>query len=152
MTVIERSALVPYSAEQMYRLVDDIESYPEFMHGCQDAQVLERTEHEVVGRLTLGMAGIRQTFTTRNRLQPGESMELSLVEGPFREFSALWEFKPLAPGACRVTLSMRFSFSGGLMGLALEKLFNRSANTLVDDMVRRAGQLYGEPDTGPGPA
>lgn len=143
MTTIERSALVPYSAEQMFRLVNDIESYPAFMHGCQDARVVERYEDEVVGELTLGKAGIRQSFTTRNRLEPPHRMEMSLVEGPFSDFSAIWTFQPLTEEACKVTLRMQFSFSGGLMGLALNRLFNHSANALVDDIVKRAGQLYG---------
>jgi ribosome-associated toxin RatA of RatAB toxin-antitoxin module len=143
MTTIERSALVPYSAGQMFRLVDDIESYPAFMQGCQDARVVERRDDEVVGELTLGKAGIRQSFTTRNRLEPPHRMEMSLVEGPFTDFSAIWTFEPLSDQACKVTLRMRFRFSGGLMGLALSKLFNHSANALVDDVVARAGHLYG---------
>ncbi|MGM0634026.1 MAG: type II toxin-antitoxin system RatA family toxin [Pseudomonadota bacterium] len=144
MTTIERSALVPYSVEQMFHLVDDIESYPQFMQGCQEARVLERSENEVVGELTLGKAGIRQSFSTRNRLDPPRRMEMSLVEGPFTNFSAVWTFDPLADQACRVTLRMQFSFSGGLMGLALNRLFNHSANALVDDIVARAGRLYGK--------
>lgn len=143
MTTIERSALVPYSAWQMFRLVDDIENYPAFMQGCLDARVVERREDEVVGELTLGKAGIRQSFTTRNRLEPPHRMEMSLVEGPFRDFNALWTFRPLTDEACKVTLRMQFHFSGGLVGMALNRLFNHSANALVDDIVERAGQLYG---------
>lgn len=144
MTRIQRSALVQHSAQQMYALVDDIESYPRFMHGCIDAEVVSRDDNEVVGRLTLGKAGMRHTFTTRNELEPGRRMSMTLVEGPFRHFRASWEFIELAPDACKVTLDMEFEFSGGLLGMALEKLFNRSANTLVDDVVHRADTLYGE--------
>jgi len=144
MTVIERSALVPYSAEQMFRLVDDIEQYPAFMQGCLDARVIERSDREVVGELTLGKAGIRQSFSTRNRLEPPHRMEMSLVEGPFSDFNAVWAFDPLADQACKVTLRMEFRFSGGLVGMALSRLFNHSANALVDDIVAQAGRLYGE--------
>ncbi|MEX1196836.1 MAG: type II toxin-antitoxin system RatA family toxin [Pseudohongiellaceae bacterium] len=144
MTTIERSALVPYSAEQMFRLVDDIENYPAFMQGCLKARVIERSEDEVVGELTLGKAGITQSFTTRNRLDPPHAMEMALVEGPFSDFSALWTFDPLSDSACKVSLRMHFRFSGGLMGLALNKLFNHSANALVDDIVAQAGRLYGD--------
>lgn len=143
MTTIERSALVPYSAGQMFRLVDDIESYPAFMQGCIEARVVERSEDEVIGELTLGKAGIRQSFTTRNRLEPPHRMEMSLVEGPFTDFSALWTFQPLSDSACKVSLRMQFRFSGGLMGLALNRLFNHSANALVDDVVAQADRLYG---------
>ncbi len=142
-TRIERSALVPYSARQMFALVDDIESYPRFMHGCLDARVLSRDEQQVTGRLTLGKAGIRHSFTTRNELEPCQRMTMRLVEGPFRHFRACWQFTELSDEACRVTLDMEFELAGGLLGMALEKLINRMANTLVDDVVQRAETLYG---------
>lgn len=141
-THIDRSALVMHSAQQMYDLVNDIESYPEFMQGCQEARVLSRSETEVVGELTLGKAGIRHSFTTHNTLVPGREMHMTLVEGPFRKFAASWHFHPLGENACKVTLNMEFEFAGGLVGYALEKLFNHSANTLVDALVSRAARIY----------
>ena len=138
MTRIDRSALV------MYELVNDIEDYPQFMQGCQKARVISRTEEEVVGELTLGAAGLSHTFTTRNTLVPGQEMQMHLVEGPFREFGASWHFKALSPEACKVSLQMEFDFAGGIMGFALEKLFNHSANNLVEALVNRANQVYGQ--------
>lgn len=143
MTRIDRSALVMHSAQQMYELVNDIEDYPQFMQGCQKARVISRTEDEVVGELTLGAAGLSHTFTTRNTLVPGQEMQMHLVEGPFREFGASWHFKALSPEACKVSLQMEFDFAGGIMGFALEKLFNHSANNLVEALVNRANQVYG---------
>ncbi len=146
MTRIDRSALVMHSAQQMYELVNDIEDYPQFMQGCQKARVISRTEEEVVGELTLGAAGLSHTFTTRNTLVPGQEMQMHLVEGPFREFGASWHFKALSPEACKVSLQMEFDFAGGIMGFALEKLFNHSANNLVEALVNRANQVYGQAD------
>lgn len=143
MTRIDRSALVMHTAQQMYDLVNDIESYPLFMHGCQKATVISRTESEVVGELSLGVAGLNHSFTTRNTLVPGQEMQMSLVEGPFKNFGAAWHFKALGDEACKVSLKMEFDFSGGIMGFALEKLFNHSANTLVDALVIRANEVYG---------
>lgn len=142
MVTIERSALVNFSAQQMYALVGDIEQYPQFMQGCIAAEVLSRTETEVIGRLTLGKAGIKYSFTTCNRLLPNEAMEMSLVEGPFNNFGATWRFLALTPDACKVSLHMNFDWSGGLLGSAMEKLFQYSANTLVDELVNRAHELY----------
>ncbi|MCB1666065.1 MAG: type II toxin-antitoxin system RatA family toxin [Pseudomonadales bacterium] len=142
-TRIDRSALVMHTAQQMYDLVNDIESYPQFMQGCQQAHVISRTDSEVVGELTLGAAGLNYSFTTRNSLIPGEEMRMQLVEGPFRHFGAAWHFKALSPEACKVSLEMDFDFAGGILGAALEKLFNHSANTLVDALVNRANEVYG---------
>lgn len=143
MITIERSALVPFSAQQMYALVDDISQYPQFMQGCIAAEEVSRTADELVGKLTLGKAGMRYSFTTRNLLTPGEQMDMSLVEGPFRSFSATWHFKELTPHACKVSLQMKFDWSGGLLGAAMGKLFQHSANTLVDELVNRAHTIYG---------
>jgi ribosome-associated toxin RatA of RatAB toxin-antitoxin module len=143
MITIERSALVPFSAEQMYELVNDVSQYPQFMHGCIAAEEVSRTPKELVGRLTLGKAGLRYSFTTRNVLTAGERMELTLVEGPFRSFSATWHFKALTADASKVSLVMHFEWAGGLLGAAMEKLFQHSANSLVDEVVNRAHKVYG---------
>lgn len=145
MTRIDRSALVPYSAQQMFDLVNDIERYPQFMHGCVAARVLSRESDVLIGELTLAKAGLRQSFTTRNRLTHGRRMEMELVEGAFRHFSATWHFTPLTEQAARVSLEMEFEFANGLMDFAMEKLFTGSANALVDAVVRRAQQVYGAP-------
>lgn len=143
MTRIDRSALVNFSAAQMYDLVNDIESYPEFMHGCVDAKVISRGENELVGKLTLSKAGLKHTFTTRNTLVPNREIDMDLVEGAFRHFAASWRFVPLAEDACKVTLEMEFEFIGGMMDFALEKLFRHTANSLVDELVERARDVYG---------
>ena len=143
MTRIDRSALVMHSAQQMYALVDDIEHYPLFMQGCQSARVISRSDDEVVGELTLGKGGLRYSFTTRNLLKPGQEMQMALVEGPFRKFGAAWRFQALSDNACKVSLTMEFDFAGGIVGMALESLFNHSANNLVDALVNRAHTLYG---------
>ena len=143
MTRIDRSALVQFSAEQMYELVNDIENYPQFMQGCTAARVISVTEEELVGELTLSKAGIRQTLVTRNALVPGREMSMELLEGAFTNFSATWRFNPLTEEACKVTLEMEFEFGGGLVDFAMEKLFSSSANNLVDALVQRARHVYG---------
>lgn len=142
MTRIDRSALVNFSAEQMYELVNDIESYPHFMQGCVSARVISSTEEELVGELTLSKAGIKQTLTTRNALVPGREMSMELIEGAFTAFSATWRFNPLTETACKVSLEMEFEFAGGLVDFAMEKLFSSSANNLVDALVQRALLVY----------
>jgi ribosome-associated toxin RatA of RatAB toxin-antitoxin module len=143
MISIERSALVNYSAEQMYDLIDDIEHYPEFMHGCLAAEVIGRNDAELVGKLTLGKAGIKYSFTTRNVLVPKESMQMQLIDGPFRQFDATWRFKALSDTASKVSLEMHFEWAGSFLGAAMEKLFQHSANSLVDELVARARVVYG---------
>ncbi len=142
MTSINRSALVEYSAEQMFDLVNDIEHYPQFMQGCVSAQVLSQSDTELVGELRLAKAGISQQFTTKNTLLRPERIDMSLVEGGFKNFTSQWTFDALTTNACKVSLSMEFEFKSGLMGFAAEKLFSSSANNLVDAIVQRAHEVY----------
>jgi ribosome-associated toxin RatA of RatAB toxin-antitoxin module len=140
---IARSALVEHSAAEIYALVEDIESYPRFLPWCLEARVLERNPGSTKATLVIGMAGLRQSFTTRNENRPAEAIEMRLVEGPFKRFSAAWRFSPLAGRACRIDFSLEHEFSSRTLAKLLEPLFDRIANGMVDAFVRRADQVYG---------
>ena len=143
MSSIERSALLPYPARLLFDLVNDVEQYPQFLAGCERAEVLERHPDSMVARLYLARHGIRFSFTTRNLLVPWERVELSLVDGPFRRLSGEWRFQVLSEQACKVTLRLQFELSNRRLGMATERLMSSGAADLVDAMVRRAKQLYG---------
>jgi len=144
MTKIERSALVMHSAEQMFDLVNDVASYPQFLPGCRGTEILYSDENTLEARLDLARAGIRQSFVTRNRLERPHSMTLTLVEGPFQEFIGEWQFAPLAKDACKVTFTLSFSLENRLVAAAVGKLFSEMANQMVGVMCARANQVYGK--------
>ena len=143
MATIERTALVEYSAEQMFDLVNDIEQYPKFLPGCKSARVIRQSETELLGELYLVKAGISRRFITRNRLKRPASVIMRLEQGDFSRFAASWRFESLAANACKVSFDMEFEFKSGLLDYAAEKLFGNLADSQVDAMVARAGQVYG---------
>src|SRR5688572_4411480 len=134
---ISRSAIVGHSAQEMFALVDDIESYPRFLPWCTAAKVEARTPQGVRATLTVGVRGLRQSFTTHNEIRPGEAMQMRLVKGPFRRFAGAWRFKPLSAQACTVEFSLEYQLAGPLARV-LEPLFDHIADTLVDAFTRRA--------------
>ena len=142
MKEIRRSAIVEHSAAEMFALVDDIESYPRFLPWCLEARV-ETIDGKKRATLTAGLRGIRQSFTTLNENRPGESMDMRLVEGPFRHFSAAWRFAPLGPQACEIRFRLRYQFASQPLGKLLEPLFDEIADTMVDAFTRRAAERYG---------
>lgn len=144
MRTVERSALVPYSAEQMFALVADIERYAEFVPWVKRATVLSRSATEVVGRLEMERAGFREAFTTRNLLHPPGRMELKLIEGPFKSLDGVWSFEPIADRGTRIGLVMRFAFANPMASLLLSSAFEKSCNQLVDAFVARARACYGQ--------
>ncbi len=143
MREVRRSALLPYSAEQMYVLVTDVERYPEFLPWCTAAVVLSDEGIAVTVRLGLARGLVRASFTTRNSLDPGRSVEMRLVEGPFRFLEGRWDFLPIATAGTRADLRVRFETSGLLGALALGKAFEDACNQLVDAFGRRAREVYG---------
>lgn len=143
MPTVNRSALVRHSARAMFDLVNDFERYPEFLSGCSNAELLERDEDHLKGRLTLSKAGMQQSFVTRNDLYAPERIELNLVDGPFKRLQGTWLFTPLGEDACKVSLEMDFEFSNRLLGMAFGKLFSQVAAQMVEAFTRRADQLYG---------
>ncbi len=145
MTIINRSALVRYSASQMYALVDDIDAYPEFLPWCKSSTVLSRDEDEVRATLELSRAGIHKTFSTCNRLQAGKMIEMRLIEGPFKRLEGFWRFEPLGEEACKVSLDLEFEFSSRILDVTLGPVFNQIANSLVDAFCERATVNYGRP-------
>jgi len=127
----------------MYRLVSDIESYPEFLPWCNDARVREASETHQVATIVFAKS-LRQThFTTRNRLEPERAIHVSLVEGPFRRLEGSWRFTDIEGSGCRCDLEVEFTFAGRLLATLMGPAFNRVCDALVGAFLRRADALYG---------
>lgn len=142
MKSIERSAIVPFSAQQMYDLVNDIESYPDFVKGCQAATVLEKEENCIVAELQLAGKGLQQALTTRNTLIPAKEIRMKMVKGPFKTFEGMWYFESVEKQACRVRFRMDYAFGNALLNMAAGKAMNTMANDQVEAMVARAHAVY----------
>ncbi len=139
---VNRSALVNYSAQQMFDLVNDIEAYPQYMDGCVGAKVLKREGDWLEARLELSKAGVSQSFVTRNQLRAPESMSMTLVDGPFKYLKGCWRFTPLNEAACKVSFDLEFELQSKLLGMAVGKLFEAVASKQVDALCERAKQIY----------
>lgn len=140
---VNRSALVEFSAQQMFDLVNDIEAYPEYMDGCREARILRREDDWLEARLELSKAGVSQSFVTRNRLNPPETMTMELVDGPFRYLRGCWRFTALTEAACKVSFELEFELDNKLLGLAAGKLLESVASKQVDSLCARAKKRYG---------
>ncbi|HZO03525.1 MAG TPA: type II toxin-antitoxin system RatA family toxin [Burkholderiales bacterium] len=143
MKQIARSAIVEHSAAEMYALVEDVEAYPSFLPWCTAAEVHERRSGTTRATLTVGLHGLRHSFTTRNENRPGEAIDMHLEQGPFRHFRGEWRFVPLGPQACRIEFSLQYEFSSRTLGRLLAPLFDGIADSMVDAFVRRAAEVHG---------
>jgi ribosome-associated toxin RatA of RatAB toxin-antitoxin module len=142
MIEIRRSAIVPFTPGQMFDLVNDVEAYPKRFGWCDAATVIEREPDVLVARLDLKLAGLKQSFTTRNTMVRPESLTMTFVEGPFRSLDGLFTFQALGEVGCKIALALDFDYAG-LGGSVLKMGFQQLANRMVDDFCDEARRQYG---------
>ncbi len=143
MTHVQRSALLPYSAAQMFNLVNDVDSYPEFVPWCVKCEVHSDNENEKQATMKFAKHGINASVTTCNELDADKKITMHLLKGPFKRLVGTWIFQELDEHSCRVELDLQFSFSNRLYAVTLGPIFNQVANKLVSAFTERAQQLYG---------
>lgn len=143
MNTLKRSAIVAYSTRQMFELVDNIEDYPRFLPWCHSSKVISRTPTEVIAELEVAWKGVHKSFSTRNRLQPYDKIDIDLVNGPLKHLEGIWTFERLDDRASKVLLDMEFAFAGGFIDMLFQPVFQHIASTLVDAFCKRAVELYG---------
>ena len=143
MPQVRRSALLRYSAAQVFDLVGDIERYPDFLPWCSDALIVSNDDQGVVAELTIMKGRIREHFTTRNVLTYPNSIELQLVKGPFKRLAGMWRFTALAALGSKVELELDFEMSGSLIQKTIGIIFAHAAGTMVDAFCTRARAVYG---------
>lgn len=142
MARVQKSVLLPYSAEQMFALVDKVEDYPAFLPWCGGVQVRERTPEKLVAAIAINYHGVRQSFTTENANTPPTRMQMTLVEGPFRHLDGTWQFTPLREDACKVEFELHYEFSSKLLEKLIGPVFSKIADSFVDSFCKRAEVVY----------
>ena len=146
MKTVNKSVLIWYSNAEMFALVTDVASYPEFLPWCNQASVLEETVHGMTAKVGLSIAGLKQSFTTRNVHEKNRKVSLQLVNGLFSKLDGQWDFHPLGDAsqrACKVELTLRYDFDNAALAALVGPVFDKIAGSLVDAFVKRASQVYG---------
>jgi len=146
MKTVNKSVLIWYLPEEMYALVTDVASYPQFLPWCDHANVLEEDGAGMTAEIGIAIGGVRQTFTTRNAHIDARAVDMTLIKGPFSRLDGHWRFVPLGDGtqrACRVELNLNYGFDNATLGKLVGPVFDRIASSLVDAFVKRAQQVYG---------
>jgi ribosome-associated toxin RatA of RatAB toxin-antitoxin module len=141
--IVRRSALVPFSAEDMFDLIEAAEDYPKFLPWCAAARIVFRDENVVAAEVTVDYHGVRFQLATRNRKRRPGYMAVVLERGPFRRFDGEWHLTPLAASGCKIEFGLHYEFDSALVGRLAGSVFDRITNTLVDAFVERAHQVHG---------
>lgn len=144
MAVVQKNVLVSYSAEQMFALVEKVEDYPLFLPWCGGVSVAERTDHHLKATLSINYHGIKQSFTTQNVNSPPRTMEMHLVDGPFKQLHGYWTFTALRSDACKIEFDLRYEFSSKILEHLIGPVFSKITNSFVDAFCERAEVVYGQ--------
>ncbi len=156
MKSFERTALIWYSPRQMYDLVADVAAYPAFLPGCRQVDILQSDPGAMLVRMTIEYMGLNLGFTTQAILDPGKSLSMKLVDGPFSSFEGNWTFSspasvspaaasaagPQAPEGCHICFVLNFDFSSRLLEASVSPVIGSVAGLAMDAFVERAEALY----------
>jgi ribosome-associated toxin RatA of RatAB toxin-antitoxin module len=143
MTVVQKSALVRFSARQMFDLVNDIEAYPKFLPWCSGSRIITCEDDVIEAELLIAKGGFKKSFSTRNQIDKGGRITVSLLNGPFSYLEGKWDFMPLREDASKISLDLEFEMSGKLASLAFGAVFHQICNTMVSAFTLRAKEIYG---------
>jgi ribosome-associated toxin RatA of RatAB toxin-antitoxin module len=143
MPSISRSALVMFSVEQMYQLINDIEAYPQFIPDCGDSKIISQDQNEMTAGLLVAKGGLKKWFTTKNTLISNSAIKMTLVDGPFKSLTGSWQLTELSEEACKISLHLEYEFSSKVFDLAFGRVFNSLANNMVQAFTQRAKDVYG---------
>lgn len=142
MKTINRSALVPYSAAQMYELVKDVESYPDYLPWCSGSEVLEVLTDGVRARIDMSKGRLKQSFSTRNVFLRDQEITMQLEEGPFSQLQGAWKFESIGDAGSRISLYLEFDFSSSIARITIGPIFNSIADRMIDSFVNQANQKF----------
>lgn len=144
MASVDKSVLVPYSAEQMFALVDNVVDYPQFLPWCGGSSVIAVDGDTVHATVHINYHHIRQSFTTENVRNAPQRIDMTLKDGPFKHLDGSWLFVPLAESACKIIFQLHYDFSSKLLEKAFGPVFSYIANSFVDAFIHRAEKVYAE--------
>jgi len=149
MAIMQRSAHVPYEADQMLALVNDITAYPEFLHWCHAARIDTVADTTVEATLEIGLSGIYKSIRTRNRTRNSNAgsparIEIEMLEGPLKKLRGSWVFSKQPSTGCDVELRLEYEIHRSPFGLVLRTVFDEIANSQLNAFVKRAGVVYGD--------
>ncbi|MCY0095023.1 type II toxin-antitoxin system RatA family toxin [Hoeflea ulvae] len=149
MPTYETTRHVPHSPRQMFDLVADVESYPEFLPLCEALTVRSRKERDgktlLIADMTVGYKAIRETFTSQVLLKPDDlAIDVKYLDGPFKYLDNRWSFEPGETGGCEVRFFIDYEFKSRMLGVVMGAMFDRAFRMFAEAFEKRAREIYGD--------
>lgn len=142
MALVEKSVLLPFSAEQMFVLVDNVAEYPQFLPWCGGTSVTVLDGNKIQATVNINYHHVKQSFTTENMRVVPSRIDMKLIDGPFKQLEGSWHFIVLTPSACKIEFRLNYEFSNKLLEKVVGPVFHYIASTFVEAFVKRAELVY----------
>lgn len=142
MLSISKSVITPFTPAQMYALVSDIENYKNYLPWCPSSQVLKRDGNKIIGRVDISYLKVKAHFTTENINTTNQRIDLSLVDGPFKQMKGHWIFTPLGETGCKIEFKLDYVFSNFIIQKVIGTVFEMVIKSIVDSFVKKAHEIY----------
>ncbi len=143
MPTIHKSKVEPYSVEQMFNLVNDVESYPNYLPWCKNVQILSQGDNSMNVKVEVAKGPLNKVFTTQNTLIQNKSISMRLLNGPFKYLEGEWSFESIDNNQCKITFDLNFELALGPFSKMLNPIFESLYSSLIKAFTDRARQLYG---------
>ena len=134
--------LMPYTQKQLFDMVADVESYPEFLPWCMDARVYNIKDGQFDADLIIGFKAFKERFTSRVTLDCPNGLDVNYIKGPMRELYNHWRFVK-ADGGTMVDFEVNFEFKSKLLGKLIGPVFGEATERMIGAFETRAKALYG---------
>lgn len=142
MRQLHKSLFMPFSAAQMFAIVNDIDAYGQFLPWCGGARVIQCDGDIITAEIVIAKGPASVAFTTYNRLKINERIDMQLARGPFKHLIGAWLFEPKGEHACQVRLQMDFEFNNRLLSMTVGPVFEQVVGSLIEAFRKRAEVLY----------
>jgi coenzyme Q-binding protein COQ10 len=142
MPIHREKKILPYTPEQVFALVADVERYPEFLPWCVACRIRKReTAETFIADLQVGFKMVREQFTSRVTLDPHKAITVTYLSGPFEHLTNEWKFVPVPKGT-EVAFFLTFEFRSRLLQSLIGVLFEEAVHRMVSAFETRAARLY----------
>ncbi|OCG01551.1 ubiquinone-binding protein [Gilliamella sp. wkB112] len=142
MAHVFHEVIEPYSIQQMFELVNDIAHYPEFVPDCIATGIVSKQDNLVTAFIEVEKLGFKKSFTTLNRINEPNSIDMQLLEGPFKHLSGKWQFIALDKSRTKISFDLDFEFKNKLLDIAFTPIFKEVMANMVNAFSLRARQIY----------
>ncbi|OCG37551.1 ubiquinone-binding protein [Gilliamella sp. Imp1-6] len=142
MAHVFHEVIEPYSIEQMFALVNDIEKYPEFIPDCIASGIIRKQDNIMAAFIEVEKFGFKKSFTTLNRANEPNSIDMTLLEGPFKKLSGCWQFVKITENQSKISFNLDFEFKNKLLDMTFTPVFKEIMTSMVNAFSKRARQIY----------